>query len=177
MKSLYLAGPIVLLLAVFIFGEAAQLPGQPAGETSIQIAYVSARRVLNESPQGQDSVARMRAAQEERAAELRTKQQALEATRTEIIRGGAAEAMATLRQQEQQQAMELGQLTAQARNDLQALQRRIQNELDADVKPIIEEMAKERGIDLVLSGDGTVVYGAPSLDLTPAVLERLAATP
>lgn len=174
MRPLYLAGPIALLIALFVFGEARQLPGQTAGQTLIRIAYVSARRVVAESAQGRAGTARLQAEQQERAASLRMRQQELESARREIVRTADGAAAAKLQQRIQQQQIELAQATIQAQNDLQALQREIQNALDEEIKPIIEEVAKEQGIDLVLTADSTVLYGASSLDLTPAVLARLA---
>ena len=81
--------------------------------------------------------------------------------------------MSKLGQQEQQQRLELEKVTQQVQADLLTLQRQIQSDLVAKVRPLIEEIAKARNVDLVVNTDTTVVWAIPQLDLTPAVIERM----
>ena len=66
---------------------------------------------------------------------------------------------------------------AQGQVDLQNLQRQISNDLMAKVRPILEELVAGTDVQIVLQADGPILWAAPGLDLTQAVVERLNAAP
>ena len=137
------------------------------------IAYIVSQRIANETTEGKAGVARIQALQRERAGAARTKQEALETTRRQIPAAQDSAERTRLQTQEQQQRTELERLVAQSQTDLQTLQRQIQTDLGAKVKTAIEAVVKQTGVQVVLSADTTVVWAAPGLDLTGAVIERL----
>ena len=57
--------------------------------------------------------------------------------------------------------------------DVQATQREAQAMLQSTLKPVLDEVTKSRGIDVVLNADVAVMWSAPQLDLTSVVVERL----
>jgi Skp family chaperone for outer membrane proteins len=122
---------------------------------------------------GKAEMAKFTAAQQQRTNDLRPMAQALEATRAEIAKGGDGAAMAKLQLQEQQQRLAFERATLQAQTDLQNMQRQMQADLQARVRPIMEEIAKARGFDIVLNSDTSVAWASPAVDLTPAIIERL----
>jgi Skp family chaperone for outer membrane proteins len=137
------------------------------------VAYIVSQRITNETNEGKAGLARMQALQRERAGEVRAKQEALETTRRQIPAAPDSAERTRLQTQEQQQRTELERLVAQSQTDLQTLQRQIQTELGTKVKAAIEAVVKQTGVQLVISADTTVVWSAPGLDLTGAVIERL----
>jgi outer membrane protein len=177
MKTLLLAIPIVLLPTFSSLMPAAVAGQALASRGPSQIGYVSAQRILVETTEGKAEVARLQTLQQQKATELRAKQQTLEATRQQLMQGGESSARAQLQQQEQQQRIELERATMQAQTDLQALQRQLQTDFQARLKPVVEEVAKSENIQVVLNGDTTIVWAAPSLDLTAVVIDRLNAKP
>jgi Skp family chaperone for outer membrane proteins len=81
-----------------------------------------------------------------------------------------------LSQDEARRRAELQQLTSQANADFVAAQSRLQTELRAQLMPILSDIAKQRGVDVVLNGD-TIAWAAPATDATNEVLQRLNAPP
>lgn len=166
----FLALPVVPVLAFSL------LPQRESPAPSI--AFVSAQRISAETVEGKAGVARVQALQRERTADLRTKQQALEETRRELARTtiDAAERV-KLQAQEQSQRTELERAAARAQLDLQALQRDINQELRGKVVGVLEEVAKEKRVQVVLNAETAVVWAAPELDLTAEVIARMSAAP
>ncbi|MCC7009098.1 MAG: OmpH family outer membrane protein [Acidobacteria bacterium] len=155
------------LLPVVSTANAAQAPAP------LRIAVVSSQRISAESAPGKAAVAKVQALQQQRNADLRTRQQAIEALRQRIAQAPDAGALAPLLREEQQQRAEFERSAAQAQVDVQALQRQLNADLGRVVRTVLEELAKARGVDVVLNLETAVVWVGPSLDLTNAVIERL----
>ena len=169
---LWLAIAMVPALALAA-GALQQRPAPPSGP----VAFVVSQRISNETTEGKAGIARIQALQRERAADARTKQEALQATRRQIDATQDNAERTRLQAQEQQQRTDLEKAVNQSQVDLQNLQRQISNELGAKVKVAIQDLVKGTGVQLVLSADNTVVWAAQGLDLTSPVIERLNAQP
>lgn len=156
------------VLPALAVGVAQQKPSPPA----TPVAYVSSQRISNETAEGKAGVARMQALQRERATEVRDKQQALETTRRELA-AAQGDDRVRLQAQEQQQRGEFERAVAQAQTELQGLQRKISAELTPKVKAVVAETVKGTGIQVVLSGESSVVWAADGLDLTSQVIEKM----
>jgi len=137
------------------------------------VAYVSSQRISNETVDGKAGVARLQALQRERAADVRSKQQVLEATRRQLQSVQDEAGRARLQTQEQQQRTEFEQAVTKAQADIQALQRQISGELATKVKAVLEQVVKGTGVQVVLNGESSVVWAAQGLDLTSQVIEQL----
>jgi Skp family chaperone for outer membrane proteins len=175
MRTFLMSIPLALLPTFLSSTPAGQAPAAP--RSGLPIAYISAQRILGESTVGKSETSKFLAAQQQKAGELRTKQQTLDATRQQLAQATETAARTQLQQQEQQQRTDLERSTAQAQADLQTLQRQAQTELQGLIKPIIADVAKARDLQLVLNSDTALAWGADSLDLTAAVIERLNAAP
>ena len=165
-------GPVWLAmtaLPVLAVGVAQQRPAPPGGP----IAYVSSQRISNETSDGKAGVARLQAAQRDRAADVRTKQQALETTRQQMTLAADDAARVRLRAEEQRLRTELERAVAQSQADLQTMQRQISAEVATKVKAAVEEVVKGTGVQVVLNSETTVVWSAPGLDLTSQVIEKM----
>jgi Skp family chaperone for outer membrane proteins len=161
-------------LAVMAFPALAiGLAQQRVAPTTGPMAYVSSQRVSNETVAGKAGLARLQAMQRERAADVRTKQQALEATRRQLQSVQDEAGRARLQTQEQQQRTEFEQAVTKAQTDIQSLQRLISAELGTKLKAVIEEVVKGTGVQMVLTGENTLVWAAPGLDLSSIVIEKL----
>src|SRR4051812_34084920 len=104
------------------FGLAAQ-QGRSAPNASV--AYASAQKIMAESTPGKAQLAKLQGFQQQKAAELRGRQQTLESTRRELAASTDATKRVALQQQEQVQRGDLERATAQAQIDLQTLQRQV----------------------------------------------------
>jgi len=160
---------VITVAPALAAGAFQQRPAPPSGP----IAFVVSQRISNETTEGKAGIARMQALQRERAADARTKQDALQATRRQIDMTGDSAERTRLQTQEQQQRTDLERAVAQGQVDLQNLQRQISNELGTKVKAAIQDLVKGTAVQIVLSADTTVVWAANGLDLTSPVIERL----
>jgi len=165
----------VLALSVAALGVAVSVAAQrPAAvQAGSHIAYVSGQRLTNQSNEGKAGIGRIQALQQEKATEIRAKQQALEAARQALGRVTDVATRARLEQEEVQARAEFERAVAQGQVDLQNLQRQISNELMAKVRPILEELVAGTDVEIVLQADGPILWAAPGLDLTAGVVERL----
>jgi Skp family chaperone for outer membrane proteins len=167
MRILLATLPFALLSTLFVHGSAQTVP-RPAA-----MAYISQGRVLAETADGKAITSRMQGMQQQRAAELRIKQQAWEATRQQVAQASDNEARANLQKQELQQRGEFERATVQTQIDLQTAQRQAQAELHGKLKPILDDLAKSHDFQVVLNADTSLVWAAPGLDLTALAIERL----
>ncbi len=166
--------PLRLFLAVLV-GLGASAPAAsaqqvPAGPV---VRYVVSQRILAETTDGKAEIARFQAAQQEKAAQLRVKQQAMEATRVQLAQAPDAAERTRLEKLELQQRTELERATAQAQGEMQALQRQMQSVVQTRVKAALDEVLKGQDVQLVLNFETTVVWSAPGSDITTAVVERM----
>ena len=100
-------------LAVTVLGAIAVGLAQPRAVTALgPVAYVSSQRISNETADGKAGIARLQTLQRERAAAVRTKQQALETTRQQMTLAKDDAARVRLRAEEQQQRTELERAAA-----------------------------------------------------------------
>jgi Skp family chaperone for outer membrane proteins len=174
MKIFLATIPIALLPTLFALVGLAQAP---AKRPPLAIGYVSANRILVETTDGKAVAARIQAMQQQKAAELRGKQQTLETTRQQLSQATENQVRANLQQQELQQRLDFERSTAQAQVDLQTLQRQSQTEMLGKLKPILEDLAKSHDLLLVINADTALAWAAPALDLTAAAVERMNAKP
>jgi len=165
-------GPVWLAmtaLPVLAVGVAQQRPAPPGGP----IAHVSSQRISNETSDGKAGIARLQAAQRDRAADVRAKQQALETTRQQITMAADDAARVRLRADEQRLRTELERAVAQSQTDLQTMQRQVSAEVATKVKAALEEVVKGTGVQVVLNNETAIVWSAPGLDLTSQVIEKM----
>jgi Skp family chaperone for outer membrane proteins len=141
------------------------------------VVAVSLQRVAAQSTPGKRAIQQLDTMKQERGRELLAKQKELE----DVIRQLAKAATPSpdrdrLSQDETRRRAELQQLTSQANTDIAAAQSRLQTELRAQLTPILADIAKQRGVDVVLNGD-TIAWASPATDATNEVLQRLNAAP
>ena len=98
---------------------------------------------------------------------------AFEDDRKQLAQASESAARVKLQQQEAQQRTELERATVQAQQELQNLQREVLAEFQGRLRVIVEELVKGQGLQLVLNGEQAVIWSAPGIDLTNAVIERL----
>jgi Skp family chaperone for outer membrane proteins len=169
MKSWLIAVPSALIasvLSITLVGQA-----QPS-RTPSAVAYVNANRVLSESTHGRAELARVQGIQQQKNNDLRAKQQILEATRQQLSQA-VDSARLQLQQQEQQQRTDFERSTQQAQVELQALQREVNTDMQQRVRAALDDLMKTQPYQLVLNADSSVLWGAPELDLTTAVVGRM----
>jgi len=143
------------------------------------VVTVSLQRIGSQSNVGKRALQQLEALKQERLRALGVKQKELEDVARELV-GKLSTLPAAdrdrLSQDEARRRAELQQMTMQANADFQGAQARLQAELRAQISPILADIAKQRGVDVVLNWD-TVAWAAPATDATNEVLQRLNAAP
>ena len=174
MKSLLIAVTAALMGSTLSFALVGHAQSAKAPSA---VAFVSATRLFTETVHGRSEAARLQAMQQQRLQDLRAKQQALDATRQALAGSTDATARVTLQQKEVEQRTDVERATQQAQTDLQALQRQINADLEQRLKSTLDDLMKTQSYQLVLNSDNTVVWAAPELDLTSAVVTRMNGQP
>ena len=146
----------------------------PPARAVPRVAYVSLQRIVSESPRWKAQFDQVPAMQKQKAAEIRAKQQSLETTRQGLVTTDGNERV-KLQDQERRQRAEVEREALQAQNDIQSLQRRLNADLQKNVKAVVDQLIQGRSVDVVLT-DSAIVWAAPGADLTAEVIERLNAT-
>lgn len=173
-KASVLGWSVALVLAVALSVSAQSTPPVPTGS---HVAYISGSRLSRESNAGMAAAGRLQALQQEKAADIRSRQAALVEVQQQLARTADPAARGPLEQDEQQRRSELERSVAEGQREIQNLQRQIGAELMTEVRPILQELLAGTDVQIVLQADGPILWAAPGLDLTPAVLERLNAAP
>jgi Skp family chaperone for outer membrane proteins len=174
MKSLLIAVTAALMgstLSFALVGHAQSV------RTPASIAFVSASHVFTDTAAGRGHASRLQTMQQQRARDLLTKQQALNATRQELATSTDTTARIALQQKETQQRTDLEQATQQAQIDYQNLQRQINSELQQQLKAVLDDLMKTQNYQLVLNSDTALLWSVPDLDLTPAVVAKMNGQP
>jgi Skp family chaperone for outer membrane proteins len=137
------------------------------------IAYISGERISSETADGRAGQDRIRRFQQQTASGLTARQQALEATRRSLLNATDDTERLKLQQQEQVQRTDLEQAAARAQLDLQELRRQVTADMQSKVREALTQLLLGTDIKIVVQLETAVVWAAPGLDLTGAVIERL----
>ena len=142
------------------------------------VVTVSLQRVATQSNVGKRASQQLETMRQERNRDLQAKQKGLEEVIRQVAKADALPAAERERivQDEARRRAELQQLTQQAQAELQSTQLRLQGELRGQLTPILADIAKRAGVDVVLNSD-TIAWAAPGTDTTNEVVQRLNAAP
>ena len=142
-----------------------------------KIAYINLQFIASNSVEGKGATAKIQEFAKKKTAELETKQKTLEATRTKLLQGGTVLSDQARNQMEKDidkmsRELQFAQQDAQA--EQQQLTQELQNDFQTRLNPIIDQVAKEKGLHLVLSiADSGAVWAETGLDISAEVMKRL----
>jgi len=200
MKGFVIVAPLALLLsAAPVFGQAAQQPpaqpkpAQPATQpppaqtapaqppapfpAGAKTAFINPQRIFQESVEGKAALARINTLVQQKQKEGQDKQKALEANQQKLQNSSGVmneQARSQLEKEIERQQREGQRFQQDAQNEIQELQNEVQHEFIKKVSPLIEAVAKEKGLQMVfdLSNAG-LAWWDPGLDLTSDVIKKL----
>jgi len=137
------------------------------------VVIVSLQRVASQSDAGKRANQQLEALRQERGRELQAKQKELEDLVRQLVKGDTPPAdRDRMSQEEGRRRSELQQLTVQAQTDFQNAQLKLKTEIRTQLAPILADIAKRSGVDVVLNAD-TIAWAAPGTDTTNEVVQRL----
>lgn len=142
-----------------------------------KIAYISLQYIASNSVEGKAATGKIQEFAKKKTAELGDKQKQLEALRNKLLQGGTVMSDAARAQMEkdvEKMNRELQYAQQDAQAEQQQLTNDLQNEFQTKLNPIIDEVAKEKGLHLVLSiDDSGAIWANTGLNLSLEVMKRL----
>lgn len=163
---------LVTLVAAAAIGLAGLVPAQEASK----LGMVNSQDILDKSVEGQRVLAQLQAADKKYTEsitrvddQIKQLQNRLSAQRLTLTPEAAAAIQADI-QKAQTQRQRMAEDAARAMQELQA---RSLDQLQSEIMPIIEQLRKEKGLDIIFDlGKSGAAYVSPALDLTAEVLRR-----
>ena len=166
----------VRLLALFAVMGMAGVAGLALAQEGGKLATINSQEVLEKSAEGMKAIAQLQAADKKFGDQIariddqiKQLQGRLTAQRLTLTVEAAAGIQADIqnRQTERQRAVE------DASRSMQELQATTLTRIQADLMPVIEQLRKDKGLDLIFDvAKPGIVYSVPTLDLTAEVVRR-----
>ncbi len=167
-------------LALFAVLGLTGLAGLALAQEGGKLATINSQEVLEKSAEGMRAIAQLQAADKKFGDEIakiddqiKQLQGRLTAQRLTLTPEAAAGIQADIqkRQTERQRAVE------DASRSMQELQATTLTRIQTDLMPVIEQVRKDKGLDLIFDvAKPGIVYFTPTLDLTAEVIRRYDAT-
>lgn len=138
-------------------------------------AFINIQRIASESSEGKASSSRIEALRSKKASDLTEKNKAVEALQAKQRSAVMSEAAAAQVQKDiDKTQVDIQRMTQDAQAELQDLQNELQLDFQRKVGPVIEAVAREKGLQLLFSqSDSGLVWADQGLDLTAEVIRRL----
>jgi outer membrane protein len=145
-----------------------------------KIAYINPPRIFQEAQAGKAAVTRINALTQKKQTEFQAKQKAMQDNQQKLQSSGGVMSEAARSQLEKEiekQNTELQRFQQDAQAEINELQNEVQGEFVQKVTPILAEIAKEKGLQLMFNaGDAGFAWTDPALDLSAEVIKRLDAS-
>jgi outer membrane protein len=145
-----------------------------------RIAYVNLQFIAQQSTDGKAAATRIQGEVKKRQDEIAKRQKALEDGKQKLQTGGTVmneQARSQLEKDLERQNRELERFQQDAQADIQELEREAQNEFQKRLFPVLDQVANEKGLHLLLNvPNETVLWGVPGLDLSGEVVKKLDAS-
>ena len=171
-------------------GQAPAAPAQPPAPApqppapfpqGAKVAFVDFQRVAQESVDGQGSTARINALVAKKQAEGAEKSKQLQLNQQRLQQSGGVmsdQARTQLEKEIERQQREGERFQQDAQAEITELQQELQLEFQKRLIPLLQQVAQEKGLQLLLSrADAGIVWWDPGLDLTVDLVKKLDAAP
>jgi len=196
MRGFAIAASLVLVLSVApAFGQtpAPARPAQPPPRTApapapepvpfpagSKIAFVNLQQIAALTAEGKASAARVEALIQKKQNEGNDKAKALAANQQKLQQSGALlsdTARAQLEKDIEKQQVDGQRFQQDAQGEINELQQELQNEFQKKLLPVIQQLAQEKGLQILFSAaDAGVIWAEPGLDLTMEAVKKMDAS-
>ncbi len=148
-------------------------PPRPFPEGA-KVAFLNIPRVAAESVEGKTSTTRVTALREKKLAELAAKNKQVETAQARLNSGAllSDDARATTQKEIDKLNVEIQRMQQDAEAEMQDLQQQLQLDFQRKLGPVIQQIALEKGLHMLLSTEAGLVWAEPSLDLTSEIIKR-----
>jgi outer membrane protein len=174
----FAAGALALAVAaVPAFAQTAAAPAASQAASGSKIGVIEVQRIVQESAIGKESLARVQKLQQAKQEDLTRRQKELRDLETKIQDQGKSlseDAMEKLQKEYQAKAVELKRFQDDAQRELEESQRKELGDLEKRIMPVITEVAREQGYQLVFNkfNSGLLFADDKSVDLTDSVITK-----
>jgi outer membrane protein len=142
-----------------------------------KIAYVDLQRIAQNSAEGKAAATKIQALQKQKLGEIQEKNKQVEDLKKKLEQGGTVlsdQARTQIEKDIDRTARELQFMQQNAQADAEALERELNTEFQRKLNPVVDQIAKEKGLHMVFSvRDSPVVWVETGLDLSEEVIKRL----
>jgi outer membrane protein len=150
-------------------------PARPFPQGS-KVAYINIQRIANESADGRNATARVKALNDKKVVELQDKNKALQAAQQKLQQGQSVlseQARGQLEKEIERLQVDIQRFTQDAQAEVQELQQELQADFQKKLLPVINSVAADMGLLMVFSQvDSGLVWADPGLDITAEVVKR-----
>jgi outer membrane protein len=165
------------LVALAVGPALAQAPAAAPATGTTKIGVIEVQRIVQESAIGKESLARVQKLQQGKQEELQKRQKELRDLEQKIQEQGKSlseDAMEKLQKDYQGKAVDLKRFQDDAQRELEEAQRKELGDLEKRIMPVINDVAKEQGYQLVFNkfNSGLLFADDRSVDLTEAVITK-----
>ena len=164
-----------LLMGSLLITIALLIPTASFAQETKKIAFVDLQRALNEVDEGKKAKTKLKKEFEERQKQLDKRQKELEALKAELEQQMmlSEEAKRGKAMNFQQKMYELQQTYMQLQGELAQQEAAATKKIFDKMGKIIEEMAKEKGYDLVLERtESAILFAKDNMELTDELIKR-----
>jgi outer membrane protein len=139
-----------------------------------KFAFVDFQRVASTSSSGKLAMRILQELRDKKATEIDVQNKQLQALTSKRDAGVLGEtALAQLNKDLDKLQREIQFATQNAQAELQQKQKDLENDFQQRMVPIVAEIAKEKGLDAVFTGESGTLYINPALDISDEVIKRI----
>lgn len=150
----------------------------PAGAKA---GFVNLQAIAQMTAEGKAAAAKVNALAQKKQTEGADKAKALQANQAKLQTSGSVmsdAARAQLEKEIERQTVEGQRFEQDAQAELNNLQQELQQDFQAKLLPILVDLSKEKGLQVLFSaGDAGVIWIEPGIDLTMEAVKRMDAAP
>ncbi|TPV95561.1 MAG: OmpH family outer membrane protein [Myxococcales bacterium FL481] len=163
---------IAALLGTFVTAAGTPATGLAAVPEVKKIAMVDLQRVLNETKHGKKARSELEASSKVKQDKLDKKRTKLEAEQAKLS-SLSGEALARAQEKLQRDMMEWQSMYMALQQELAQQEGRLVEQIYTNCQGLVNELAKELSLDLVLVRDNmTVIYARDGQDITKKLIDR-----
>jgi len=142
-----------------------------------KVAFINPQAILQQSADGKAAIARINALIQKKQKEGEDKAKLLQGNQQKLQTSGSVmneAARSQLEKEIDRQQKEIERFQQDAQAEINDLQQEVQNDFLKKVNPVLEQVAKEKGVEIVLNAEAQIfAWANMGLDLSPDIVKKL----
>jgi len=155
---------------------AAPRPPEPF-PVGAKVAFINPQAILQQSADGKAAIARINALIQKKQKEGEDKAKLLQGNQQKLQTSGSVmneAARSQLEKEIDRQQKEIERFQQDAQAEINDLQQEVQSDFLKKVNPVLEQVAKEKGVEIVLNAEAQIfAWANMGLDLSPDIVKKL----